>query len=159
MTALLHRAASGYEYGFWAIGRPMTKTWGSGAVWRRLVKAFGEPDAAFGKTDGIPEHIRYFDRKNGYEWKSLPLTENEIAFGYWDPPYDKLYRPECREIWRVCQRLAVLHTHVYPNSWMEGAKRTAGVAITMGPLKQIRFLQIFAKQYSTQSSLALGGVA
>ena len=142
---LIHEMPSGYRYGFWAIGRPMTKTWGSGRVWQRLCVAFGEPDAAFGKTDGIPNHIRSFDLKNGYEWKDLPLADNECAFGYWDPPYDKLYKPECLEIWRACRKLAILHTHTYPTSWMMDAKRIAGIAITMGPLKQIRFLQIFEK--------------
>lgn len=110
-----------------------------------MVEAFGEPDAAFGKTDGIPEGIVFFDRKNGHEWKNLKLPDDTFSFGYWDPPYDKLYKPECKEIWRVCRKLAILHTHCYPTSWMRNAIRTAGVAITMGPLKQIRFLQLFEK--------------
>jgi hypothetical protein len=142
----IHAMPSGYLYGFWALGRPMTKTWGSGGVWKRLAANFGEPDAAFGKTDGIPEHVRSFDHKNGYEWKSMPdLKDGEFAFGYWDPPYDKLYKPELLEIWRTCRKLAILHTHCYPTSWMKDAKRIGGVAITMGPLKQIRFLQIFER--------------
>lgn len=141
----MHLTPTGYEYGFWAVGRPMTKTWGSGAVWKRICDCIGVPDAAFGKTDGIPESVFAVDRKNGYEWRKLPFGDNEFDFGYWDPPYDKLYRPECMEIWRVCRKVAILHTYCYPTSWMAGAKRTCGVAITMGPFKQIRFLQVFEK--------------
>jgi hypothetical protein len=141
----LHTTPSGYRYGFWAIGRPMTKAWGSGSVWARLGAAFGRPDVAFGKTDGIPDGVLSIDRNTGHEWARLPFEADRFAFGYWDPPYDKLYKPECREIWRCCRKLAILHTHCYPNSWMRGSRRVAGVAVTMGPLKQIRFLQIFEK--------------
>ena len=56
-----------------------------------------------------------------------------------------LFKPECLEIWRCCKKLAILHTHVYPTSWMKDAKRIAMVAITMGSLKQVRILQIFQK--------------
>jgi hypothetical protein len=137
---------NGYVWGFWAIPRPFTKTWGSGKVWDRICLNFGTPDVAFGKTDGIPDGIDFYDKNNGFDWKSMPsLLSNQYDFGYWDPPYDKLYKPELTEIWRVCKKLAILHTYCYPTSWMVGAKRIGGIAITMGPLKQIRFLQIFEK--------------
>ena len=136
---------NGFVYGFWALARPMTKTWGSGAVWKRLVEMAGEPDVAFGKTDGIPEHIKAIDKNTGFEWSCLPFVNYEFKFGYWDPPYDKLYKKEGQEIWRTVHRLAILHTHVYPTSWFVGAKRTHGIAVTMGPLKQIRLLQIFER--------------
>lgn len=126
----------------------MTKTWGNGPrFWERLAANFGKPDVAFGKTDGIPDGVEFFDRNNGHEWKAMPdLHDNQFAFGYWDPPYDKLYKPEAIEIWRVCQKLAILHTHVYPTSWLRKAQRTGMVAVTMGPLKRIRILQVFEKR-------------
>ena len=123
----------------------MTKTWGSGKVWERLCENVSTPDVAFGKTDGIPDGVQAIDQKNGYQWNDLPFEDNQFKFGYWDPPYDKLYRPECIEIWRTCRKLAILHTHVYPTSWMKNARRVGMVAVTMGPLKQIRVLQIFEK--------------
>lgn len=141
----LHHTRKGYIYGFWAIPWPMTKTWGSGAVWERICQNFGSPDVAFGKTDGIPEGILAIDRNNGHEWAHLPFEDRQFVFGYWDPPYDKLYKTEAIEIWRTCQKLAILHTHIYPTSWFLDAKRTGGVAVTMGPLKQIRCLQLFER--------------
>ena len=138
--------ASKVIFGFWPLPRPMTKHWGNGPVfWQRLSETFGEPDAVFGVTDGIPNGPVHIDLSTGHDWKSLPFRDRQFNFGYWDPPYDHLYKPECVEIWRTCQRLAILHTHVYPTSWMVGAKRTGMVAATMGPLKQIRVLQVFDK--------------
>src|SRR3990172_2849566 len=134
---------------YWAIPRPKTKHWGSGAVWTRMLNVVGTPDVAFGKTDGIPQTILAVDlvghpsvRAN---WNALPFENSHFEFGYWDPPYDHLYKQEGREIWRVCRRLAILHTHCYPTSWFEGANRTAHIAISMGPLKQMRALQVFDK--------------
>ncbi len=49
------------------------------------------------------------------------------------------------EIWRVVKRLALLHTHVWPKAWLASAEREAMIAVTMGPLKQIRLLQVFRK--------------
>lgn len=132
-------------FDFWPCPRAMTSHWGSGQVFERISRKFGNPDVAFGKTDGIPEGVFSVDINNGYEWASLPFEDNQFSFGYWDPPYDKLYRPECIEIWRTCKRLAILHTFIYPTSWMKLAKRTGMVAVTMGPLKQIRCLQVFDK--------------
>ncbi len=134
------------KFDFWACPRAMTKHWGSGQVFDRITKSFGLPDVAFGKTDGIPEGIKAVDKNNGYEWNDLPFKDNEFSFGYWDPPYDKMYKKETQEIWRCCKKLAILHTHIYPTSWLEDAKRVGMVAVTMGPLKQIRCLQVFQKQ-------------
>lgn len=148
-------------FGFWACTRPRTVGWGSGEMFSRIEAQFGRPDAAFGVTDGIPIAelfpVMLIDRRFGLEWATLPLVDNEYAFGYWDPPYHnekvrgpgnraKLFKREAQEIWRVCQRLAILHTHVYPRSWFAGATREAMVAVTMGPLKQVRMLQIFRKE-------------
>jgi len=134
------------RFDFWACQRPLTHKWGSGQVFERIVKAFGSPDVAFGKTDGIPEGIFYIDKIGGYDWIKLPFDDNKFGFGYWDPPYDSLYKKEGMEIWRVCKRLAILHTHIWPISWLRNAKREAMIAITMGPMKQIRCLQIFKKE-------------
>lgn len=138
-------STSNIIFDFWSCARPMTKKWGSGQVFDRISKKFSIPDVAFGKTDNIPGGIFYVDKSNGYEWKDLPFKANSFKFGYWDPPYDKLYKKEGIEIWRVCKKLAILHTHVYPRAWFKNAKRVAMVAVTMGPLKQIRILQIFKK--------------
>src|SRR3990167_4256458 len=105
-------------FDFWACQRPLTHRWGSGQVFERLSKRFGRPDLAFGKTDGIPEGTLAIDRNTGYEWVSLPFKDNEFAFGYWDPPYDKLYKHEGIEIWRTVRRLAILHTHIWPRAWL-----------------------------------------
>jgi hypothetical protein len=132
-------------FGFWPCRRPLTKHWGSDSVFGRIEQQFGCPDVAFGKTDGIPDEVLAVDLNTGFDWNLLPFVENHFAFGYWDPPYDKLYRPEAREIWRTCRRLAILHTHIYPRAWFNGATREAMVAVTMGPLKRVRCLQIFRK--------------
>ena len=136
---------NGIGFDFWATARPLTTKWGSGQVWGRICKTLGTPDAAFGKTDNIPDGIAYFDRSNGFEWSTLPFSENKFAFGYWDPPYDHLYKKEGMEIWRVCRRLAILHTHIWPRAWLKDAQRQAMIAVTMGPMKQIRCLQVFRK--------------
>jgi len=138
---------------FWACPRPKTKHWGSGQVWDRICRIFGTPDAAFGKTDGIPEGIAYYDLSNGYDWKRLLLPDDYHLFGFWDPPYFnddhtrfKMFKREAQEIWRVCKRLAILHPLVYPTSWFAGAGREALVAVTFGSLKMIRCLSIFTKE-------------
>ena len=133
-------------FDFWACQRPLTRKWGSGQVYDRIIKKFGSPDVVFGKTDGIPDGIKYVDLNNGYDWNKLPFKNNEFNFGYWDPPYDHMYKKEGMEIWRCCQRLAILHTYIFPRAWLGGAIREGMVAITMGPLKQIRCLQVFHKK-------------
>lgn len=132
-------------FDFWACQRPLTKRWGSGQVFNRITKQFGKPDVAFGKTDNIPKEVFYVDKTNGYDWIKLPFKNNKFEFGYWDPPYDKMYKKEGVEIWRTCKKLAILHTHVFPRAWLKNSIRIGMVAITMGPLKQIRCLQVFKK--------------
>ena len=132
-------------FDFWACQRPLTKRWGSGQVFNRIVENLGLPDVAFGKTDNIPDEVFYVDKSNGYEWKSLPFEDNKFKFGYWDPPYDHLYKKEGIEIWRCCQKIAILHTYIWPRAWLKDSKRESMVAITMGPMKQIRCLQVFSK--------------
>lgn len=136
------------KFEFWPCRRPLTATWGSDTVWKKICASFGQPDAAFGKTDGIPDdmYVTAIDRENGYEWARLPFADSRFMFGYWDPPYDRLYKREGQEIWRTVRRLAILHTHIWPRAWLMGATREAMVAITMGPLKQIRCLQVFGKR-------------
>jgi len=133
------------QFDFWPCARPMTRKWGSGQIWDKICKSFGEPDVAFGKTDGIPNGVFFIDHEENFEWRNIPFTDNQFKFGYWDPPYDSLYKQEGQEIWRVCQRLAILHITVYPTSWFKHAMRTGMIAVTFGPLKQIRILQIFNK--------------
>jgi len=132
-------------FDFWACQRPLTRKWGSGQVFNRICENFGCPDVALGKTDGIPEGVFYVDKSNGYNWLRLPFSDNHFNFGYWDPPYDRMYKHEGMEIWRVCRKLAILHTYIFPISWLNGAERIAMIAVTFGPLKQIRCLQIFRK--------------
>jgi len=135
------------EHEVWFCRRPLTSHWGSGTVWQKLCKRFGTPDVAFGKTDGIPESLitQAIDHRTGFEWRRLPFTDQHFTFGYWDPPYDKLYKPEGQEIWRTVRRLAILHPTVYPRSWFLGAIREAMVPITFGPLKAVRCLQVFRR--------------
>lgn len=136
----------GIEFGFWALPRPLTSGWGSGGVWQRMIaEGLGTPDAAFGVRDNIPAGVTGIDRSTGYEWDELPFKDSQFAFGYWDPPYDSLYKQEGIEIWRTVRRLAILHTHIWPRSWLQGALRRGMYAITMGPMKQIRCLQVFDK--------------
>ena len=132
-------------FDFWACQRPLTRYMGSGQVFERIEKNFGRPDVAFGKTDGIPDDVLFVDKTNNFDWIDMPFENNQFEFGYWDPYYDKLYKKEGMEIWRVCQRLAILHTHIWPKAWLENSTREAMIAITMGPMKRIRCLQIFRK--------------
>ena len=133
------------KFDFWACQRPLTKKWGSGQVFNRILEQFGKPDVSFGKTDNIPEGEFYVDKTNGYDWLKLPFRKNHFKFGYWDPPYDKMYKHEGIEIWRCCKKLAILHTYIWPRAWLKDAERIGMIAITMGPLKQIRCLQVFRK--------------
>ena len=133
------------EFDFWACQRPLTKHWGSGQVLERLEKMFGKVDTVYGKQDQVPNEYFAVDLNTGYDWNKLPFEDNSKGFGYWDPPYDHMYKHEGIEIWRCSIKLAILHTHIFPKSWLDGAKRIGMVAITMGPLKQIRCLQVFEK--------------
>jgi hypothetical protein len=141
----------------WACQRPLTSHWGSGQVFERAEARFGRFDVIFGHTDGPVGAAMVVDKNTGYEWARLPFGESQFEFGYWDPPYFTLdsvgtatlkpclYRKEGREIWRVVRRLAILHTHIWPRAWLQGAEREGMIAITMGPMKQIRCLQVFRK--------------
>ncbi len=133
------------KYDFWPIGRPYTKKWGSGSLFDRISRSFERPDVAFGKTDGIPDDLFYVDRSNGYEWSKLPFANNQFKFGYFDPPYDRLYRKETIEIWRCVERLAILHIYIIPHAWLQNSKREAMIAVTFGPKKQVRCLQVYRK--------------
>jgi len=150
-STIIPRAPTKLLFDFWVIPRPTTHHWGSGEVFRQIAETFGVPDVAFGKTDGIPNDpcVLVVDKNTGYEWAKLPFEDDQFAFGYWDPPYDSLYKKEGIEIWRTCRKLAILHTHIWPRAWLKDAKRLAMIAITMGPLKQIRCLQVFRKEEKT----------
>lgn len=133
-------------FDFWACPRPLTGKWGSGQVYDRIVKNLGSVDVAFGKTDGIPDGVLAIDLNTGYDWKNLSMfKDNHFKRGYWDPPYDRMYKHEGMEIWRTRQELAILHTFIWPHAWLKDAERIAMIAVTMGPLKQIRCLQVFRK--------------
>jgi len=141
------------EFDYWACPRPMTGYWGSGQVYDRICKKLGKPDIVFGKTDNIPDDVKFIDLNNGYNWNDLPFDDNDFNFGYWDPPYppavDSLMKKEALEIWRCCKSLAILHTYVYPISWFIGAYRKAMIPVTFGPLKVVRILQVFEKKNKT----------
>lgn len=110
----MYTKKSDIYFDFWACQRPLTKKWDSGQVFSRICKVLGQPDVAFGKTTGIPDGVFYVDKTNGYDWIKLPFQDNQFNFGYWDPPYDKMYKHEGIEIWRCCKRIAILHTHIWP---------------------------------------------
>ena len=145
-------------FGFWAVERPKTRRWGCRPILNRTIKEIEKPDICFGKTDGI-ENIPTVDNDPYYSptylmnWQKMNFQDNQWNFGFWDPPYDKLYKKEAQEIWRVCQKLAILHTFMYPRAWFVNAKRIAIIAISLGPNKQIRCLQIFKKEITKKKKL------
>lgn len=177
--------------GLWALPRPLTSSWGSGEVFRRVSLTFGEPDAAFGVRDGIPPRVLGVDiachapravagRGSRWAacaaargsaraprvraaWAALPFLHECFGLGYWDPPYveaaGSMMKREAQEIWRVCRQLAILSEHVYPRSWFAGAHRIAQIGVTMGPMRRIRTLQVFGRDYLSprQASLAAFG--
>jgi hypothetical protein len=143
------------KFDFWACQRPLTHHWGSGQVFCRFEKTFGKVDVAFGKQDQIPDGVFAVDLNTGYNWLSMPMfKDNQFKRGYCDTPYvdekgkAKLFKKEIMEIWRCCQELAILHTYIFPRAWLNSvseAERIGMVAVTMGPMKQIRCLQVFRK--------------
>ena len=145
----IKNASGKVKFDFWPCMRQMTKHWGCNQILKRLAENVGRPDICFGKTDGIPDGIITVDKDPSVnpthclDWKDLPFDDNQFDFGFWDPPYDKLYLPELREIWRVCKRLAILHQLVYLAP--KDGKRTHMIAVTTGPRMRIRCLQIFRK--------------
>jgi len=134
---------------FWACPRQMTSKWGCATIYKRIEKELGRPDIVFGKTDGIPYDVITVDKDTNVkptyvcDWKKLPFENNQFNFGFWDPPYDKMYPKEFKEIWRVCRRLAILHQLVVTRPL--NARRTHMIAITTGPYMRIRCLQVFEK--------------
>lgn len=134
----------------WATPRPRTHGWGCGELIKQLEAKFGSFDVFFGKTDGIPEGRYSIDSNSEVnptlvaDWRNLPFEDGHFHFGFWDPPYDKLYRVELKEIARVCKRLALLHEFVQP--LIDGWVRVAVIAITMGPNRRLRCLQVWQKE-------------
>ena len=142
-------ASSAVIFDMWAAPRPKTKHWGSGILLQKITDTLGKPDVSFGKQDQVDGFTVDIDPAVSptvvADWRQLPFKDNQFEFGYWDPPYDKLYKPEGQEIWRCVRRIAILHTHIWPRAWLAGANREAMIAITLGPMKQIRCLQVFKK--------------
>lgn len=151
------------SFGFWACRRPTTQRWGSGQVLDRIRHWLGHPDVIFGKTDNVEGAVtvdsNYLSEPTVLaDWNKLPFPDKQFEFGYWDPPYfqlDKdgretlkpsLYKKEGQEIWRTVNRLIILHTHVWPTAWLEGAQRVSMVAVTMGPMKRARLLNMFVRE-------------
>lgn len=134
----------------WATPRPRTHGWGCAELIHQLEAKFGNFDAFFGKTDGIPGNRFSVDLNPKSSptivanWSNLPFRDDAFEFVFWDPPYDKLYRKELREIARVSNRLALLHEYVQP--LLQGWEREVVLGITMGPNRRIRCLQIWQKQ-------------
>lgn len=167
MIEIGKEAGINYRYGFraheidyriWAMRRELTSHWACKAVIKRLTKEISRPDAFFGKTDGVLEDgavsidLSTTGRPTlNADWKHLPFSTNQFRFGFWDPPYDGLYKKDGQEIWRVCQSLAILHTYCWPKAWLVRATRTHMIYVSMGPMKQFRCLQIFAKLQTSLS--------
>ena len=143
--------SNGTIWGFWNMCREFTTSWGCNHTLNRLTKHFGKPDIAFGKTDGINKDIVTVDINAGVEptycndWAEMEMfSDNQFDFGLWDPPYDKMYLKEYKEIWRCCKKLAILHTNIYPKP--KNSRRVAMIAISYGYPKKMRCLQIFEKK-------------
>lgn len=120
---------------------------------------FGYPDIIFGKQDNVGGLTIDNDIEQRPEvvadWARLPFEDEAFDFGYWDPPYfgyigvdgDVHYnrlQPCYDEICRVSKRLALLSPLIYPKpqNWI----RKAVIAITYGPNKIIRALQVFERK-------------
>lgn len=138
-------------FDYWACPRQMTKHWGCPDIYNRLIKEVGQPDIVFGKTDGISNGVITVDIDPRTrpsivcDWKEMPMLKtNQGSLGFWDPPYDKVYKKEYSEIWRVCKRLAILHQLIMPKPL--NCNRTHMIAVTTGPYQRIRCLQIFEKK-------------
>ncbi len=88
----------------------------------------------------------------------MPFENGRFSQGYWDPPYlgrvgedgDVHYSrldASLREICRVLsRRLLILSPLIYPSP--DGFRRSAVIAVTMGPNKVIRCLQAFDREGS-----------
>ena len=179
MTARLlpdatHRMSqSGFVYGVWALPRPLTRHWGQGReLLERMNRAGWSPDVVFGKQDFIPDHVTSIDKDPDTHpthianWADLPFADDSFRTGYWDPPYLGYIGPDgdvhydrldasYREIGRVVSdRLVILSPLIYPA--LRGWRREAIIAITYGPNKIIRALQVFYAETLYQSVFTTG---
>ena len=151
---------NGVYSGLWALPRPLTSHWGSGAIMERIEKVFGKCDIIFGKQDQVEGFTVDKDPSVNpslvSEWADMDLANNSFHQGYWDPPYlgyigedgDVHYNrmnPSLMEICRVVsERLLILSPLIYPCP--RGWEREAVIAVTYGPNKIIRSLQGFVKK-------------
>ena len=152
---------NGLFSGLWALPRPLTKHWGSGAIMERIKQVWGACDAIFGKQDQVQCRVTIDNDIKVKptvvaEWSSLPFKDKVFSQSYWDPVYfsrigkDKVVKfqrqDNClREICRVTsKRLLILHPLIYPCP--KGWRREAVIAITFGPNKMIRCLQSFVRK-------------
>ena len=163
------RTPKGILSGLWATQRPLTGKWGSGQVFQRLESlsnavGWHPIDVVFGMQDQIPKrpNLTTIDKDPAVgatitaDWNDLGRFEDHhFSYGYWDPPYFAT-RDEGRmihynrlqkcyaEIARVLKsRLAILHPLIYPN--LDGWHRVAVIAVTFGPNKVIRALQVYER--------------
>ena len=136
----------------WACPRQLTRGWGCPTILERMVRFLGEkPNAYFGLTDGIKDEdgITIDINRNNKptvvaDWKYLPFKDMAFDFSFWDPPYDKRYDKELKEILRVTKRrIAILHQLIYPNP--TGWIKKAIIGVTTGPNMRIRCLQIYER--------------
>lgn len=138
------------SWDFWVCPRQMTKKWGCKDIYSRIIHNLGQPDIVFGKTDGIFNDVVTVDIDPNvnptylFDWRSMPFEDNEYNFGFWDPPYDKMYPNEWKEIWRVCKRVAVLQQLIVVRP--VNCIREYMIAVTTGPYQRIRCLQVFRKK-------------
>ena len=151
---------NGLYSGLWALPRPTTKHWGSGLLLSRIEQVWGKCDVIFGKQDNVEGFTVDSDKSVNpsvvASWESMPFHNEQFGQGYWDPPYlgyigdagDVHYSrmEKCwHEISRVLsERLLIISPLVYP--CLDGWKREAVIAVTMGPNKIIRCLQCFARE-------------
>ncbi len=138
---------------FWAMDRPRTSVWGAGRVYARAKRMFGAADLVVGRSDGwflgsITVDIRPEAAPTVVaDWSHMPFRDGAFEQAFWDPFYDGRYDPGLREILRVTRfRLLLLHTLIYPQA--EGWFKEAMIAITLGPNKRIRCLQVWRRDGS-----------
>lgn len=134
----------------WACPRQLTSHWGCPTILNRVIDNFGVPDVCFGKTDGIPDNIDTVDcnpetnAKIIANWDNIPVPDGYWKYGFWDPPYDKRYEKELKEILRtLSNRVIILHQIVYPNPI--GWHKIAIIGVTTGPNMRIRALQVYER--------------
>lgn len=154
------RTPNGLLSGLWALPRPCTGHWGSGALLDRIEQVWGPMSVIFGKQDNVTgftvDIAQSVAPTVAGDWESLPFPDLTFESGFWDPPYEGYIGPDGDvhysrleksriEICRVLSfRLLILHSLVYPCP--VGWKREAVIAVTYGPNKVIRCLQSFVRQ-------------